>query len=85
MTLGTWQSIVLIDPNEWSEDGTVALDGVTFSDDGKYLAYGIQDGGSDWRTWRVMEIESGRYDPNVIIPAIATPTEKNAWPIAGLS
>lgn len=49
---------VLIDPNSWSEDGTVALSGAEFSDDGKYVAYGIQDGGSDWRTWRVMEIES---------------------------
>ena len=51
---------VLIDPNDWSDDGTVALGGLAFSDDGKYLAYGIQDSGSDWRTWRVMEIESGK-------------------------
>lgn len=49
---------VLIDPNTWSEDGTIALSGAEFSDDGRYVAYGIQDGGSDWRTWRVMEIES---------------------------
>lgn len=49
---------VLIDPNTWSKDGTVAMAGTAFSDDGKYLAYGIQDGGSDWRTWRVMEIDS---------------------------
>ncbi len=51
---------VLIDPNAWSKDGTVALDGTTFSDDGKYLAYGVQDAGSDWRTWRIMEIETGK-------------------------
>ena len=49
---------VLIDPNTWSKDGTVALSGVECSNDGKYAAYGIQDGGSDWRTWRIMEIES---------------------------
>ena len=49
---------ILMDPNAWSEDGTVALAGTEFSDDGKYAAYGIQDGGSDWRTWRVMEIDS---------------------------
>lgn len=49
---------VLIDPNTWSKDGTIALSSVEFSKDGKYVAYGIQDGGSDWRTWRVMEIES---------------------------
>ena len=51
---------VLLDPNTWSDDGTIALAGSEFSDDGKYVAYGIQDGGSDWRTWRVMEIESGK-------------------------
>ncbi|MEZ6059279.1 MAG: prolyl oligopeptidase family serine peptidase [Planctomycetaceae bacterium] len=49
---------ILIDPNTWSDDGTIALAGSEFSDDGKYVAYGIQDGGSDWRTWRVMEIAS---------------------------
>jgi len=49
---------VLLDPNEWSDDGTVALAGMAFSDDGKYLAYGVQDGGSDWRTWKIMEIDS---------------------------
>lgn len=48
---------LLIDPNTWSKDGTVALAGMAFSDDGKYLAYGIQESGSDWRTWRVMRIE----------------------------
>jgi prolyl oligopeptidase len=51
---------ILIDPNTWSEDGTVALAGMAFSDDGRYVAYGIQDGGSDWRKWRVMEIASRR-------------------------
>ncbi|MCA9066675.1 MAG: S9 family peptidase, partial [Planctomycetaceae bacterium] len=51
---------VLIDPNSWSADGTVALAGTEFSDDGRYVAYGIQDGGSDWRTWRIMEIDGRR-------------------------
>ncbi len=49
---------VLIDPNSWSADGTVALSGMAFSDDGRYLAYGVQDAGSDWNTWRVMEIDT---------------------------
>lgn len=49
---------VLIDPNSWSKDGTVALAGTAFSDDGKYVAYGVQESGSDWRTWRVMEVET---------------------------
>ena len=51
---------VLMDPNQWSADGTVALGGLAFSDDGKYVAYGIQESGSDWRTWRIMEIASGK-------------------------
>ena len=54
-TLGG-EASVLIDPNQWSKDGTIALAGMSFSDDGKYLGYGIQDGGSDWRTWKVMDV-----------------------------
>jgi len=49
----------LIDPNTWSEDGTVALAGTAFSEDGRYIAYGIAEAGSDWNTWRVMEIKTG--------------------------
>jgi len=51
---------VLIDPNEWAKDGTVALAEWVPSPDGRYLAYGIQDGGSDWRQWRVMEVATGK-------------------------
>ena len=51
---------VLMDPNQWSKDGTVALGGLAFSQDGKYVAYGVQESGSDWRTWYVMEIETGK-------------------------
>lgn len=50
---------VVIDPNEWSDDGTVALGGVSPSPDGRYLAYGVQDGGSDWRVWRVRDLQTG--------------------------
>ena len=51
---------VLIDPNSWSKDGTVALGELKVSPDGSYVAYGIQDGGTDWRTWRVLEIATGK-------------------------
>lgn len=47
---------VLIDPNQWSTDGTVALAGASFSEDGSKVAYGVQDAGSDWRTWRVLDV-----------------------------
>ena len=52
------EATILIDPNSWSADGTVALSGMAFSDDGRFVAYGVQDAGSDWKTWRIMEIES---------------------------
>ncbi len=51
---------ILFNPNQWSEDGTVALGGMEFSEDGRYVAYGIQEAGSDWRTWKVRDIESGQ-------------------------
>ncbi len=50
---------VLIDPNTLSEDGTVALSGASISKDGKYLAYGIADAGSDWQTWHVRRVDDG--------------------------
>ena len=51
---------VLIDPNTLSSDGTVALAGWDVSDDGRYFAYAISSGGSDWREFRVREIATGR-------------------------
>lgn len=49
---------VLLDPNTFSEDGTIALSGISISNDGKYLAYKTSTGGSDWNEIRVMDIES---------------------------
>ncbi len=54
------QPRVLLDPNKWSKDGTVALSGVAVSDDGKLLAYGVAEAGSDWNTWRVLDVDSGK-------------------------
>jgi len=52
---------VLIDPNKFSEDGTVAMDKeVSVSNDGKYIAYQISRGGSDWHEIYIREIESGK-------------------------
>ena len=50
---------VLIDPNLFSEDGTFSLSGTSISNDATHIAYSISDGGSDWRTWKVMNIETG--------------------------
>jgi len=51
---------VLIDPNKWASDGTVALGSLSFSPDGQLLAYSVQEAGSDWQTWKVMEVASGK-------------------------
>jgi prolyl oligopeptidase len=50
----------LIDPNAWSKDGATALDDTAPSPDGKLLAYSVQDGGSDWRVIRVIDVASGQ-------------------------
>ncbi|MBX3536660.1 MAG: S9 family peptidase [Chelatococcus sp.] len=49
---------VVIDPNEWSDDGATALAEWAPSEDGTCLAYAIQEGGADWRTIRVLNIEN---------------------------
>jgi len=51
---------ILLDPNQLSGDGTVALAAFNISEDGRYLAYGLTNGGSDWQEWRVREVETGR-------------------------
>ena len=51
---------VLIDPNTWSEDGATALAEWEPSKDGSLVAYAIQDGGSDWRTIRVLDVVTGQ-------------------------
>jgi prolyl oligopeptidase len=51
---------VLLDPNQFSTDGTVALTGFSVSPDGKLLAYGLSTSGSDWQEWRFREVDSGR-------------------------
>lgn len=60
------QREVLIDPNTFSGDGTVALAGTATTDDGKLIAYGLADGGSDWRTWKVRDTTTGQDLPDVI-------------------
>ncbi len=51
---------VLLDPNKFSEDGTISLASTSVSNDASLLAFSISDGGSDWRTWKVLNIESGK-------------------------
>lgn len=50
---------LLVDPNGWSDDGTVALADYFPSPDGRHVAYLVQDGGSDWRVAKVLSVASG--------------------------
>ncbi len=57
---------ILLDPNSLSPDGTVAVVGYGASKDGTLLAYATANAGSDWETWRVREVASGRDRPDLI-------------------
>lgn len=60
---------VLLDPNTRAADGTVALDWWVPSWDGKLVAYGLSEGGSEDSTLRVIDVESGRDLPETeVIP-----------------
>jgi prolyl oligopeptidase len=51
---------LLIDPNAWADDGATALDAWKASPDGSKLLYSVQDGGSDWRILRVLDVTTGQ-------------------------
>ncbi|WP_129714181.1 prolyl oligopeptidase family protein [Pedobacter sp. SYP-B3415] len=49
---------ILIDPNTFSDDGTVALQATAFSKTQKYFAYSVAASGSDWQEIYVMDFQS---------------------------
>ena len=55
----TCDARVLIDPNTFSDDGTISLGGTSINNNADHIAYSVSDGGSDWRIWKVMNIETG--------------------------
>lgn len=57
---------VLVDPNRWAADGTVALAHWTVSPDGRWLLYAKQTAGSDWVEYRVRDILTGQDGPDRI-------------------
>lgn len=57
---------MLLDPNQLSEDGTVALNTYSVSEDAKYFAYGLSASGSDWVSIKVMRIEDRRVEPDTL-------------------
>ncbi len=57
---------LLLDPNTLSGDGTVALNGMSVTEDGRLVAYALSEAGSDWMTWHVREVESGVDLPDIV-------------------
>jgi prolyl oligopeptidase len=51
---------MLIDPNTWSDDGATALAEWEPSEDGRRLVYSIQEGGTDWRIVKVLDVDTGK-------------------------
>jgi prolyl oligopeptidase len=49
---------IFLDPNTFSEDGTVSLSEISFSKDSKIAAYSVSEGGSDWRKVRIINVET---------------------------
>jgi prolyl oligopeptidase len=60
------QPLTLLDPNTFSTDGTSSLQEMAISKDGHYLAYGISTGGSDWRTIRIKDLQTGQLLPETL-------------------
>ena len=57
---------VVLDPNALSPDGSIALSGFVPSPDGRHFAYGQSEGGSDWSTYYVRELGTGKQLPDAI-------------------
>ncbi|HYF13569.1 MAG TPA: prolyl oligopeptidase family serine peptidase [Phycisphaerales bacterium] len=62
----TGEGRVLIDPNTLREDGTAALSGLAINDGATVMAYGVADAGSDWNTWKVRDIATGKDTEDVL-------------------
>ena len=58
---------VFLDPNTFSEDGTISLGGLSFSENGSLAAYSISEGGSDWRKVLVMNAQSKEIIEDTIV------------------
>ncbi|MEP6947018.1 MAG: prolyl oligopeptidase family serine peptidase [Acidobacteriota bacterium] len=59
---------VFFDPNKILADGTAALSGSQFTDDGKLWAYGVAIAGSDRTEWHVMDVATGKLLPDTLAP-----------------
>lgn len=51
---------IFLDPNTLSNNGTVALKDIQFSEDGRYMAYSISRNGSDWEEVYIKDVKTGK-------------------------
>ena len=58
---------VFLDPNTFTEDGTISLGGLSFSENGSLAAYSISEGGSDWRKVLVMNTQTRQIIEDTIV------------------
>lgn len=54
------EPVPILDPNQFSDDGTVALISQAYSQDGRLLAYGLSQSGSDWQEIRIRDLDTGQ-------------------------
>lgn len=59
------EPVLVLDPNILSSDGTLIVTDYVAARDGRHLAYGVSEAGSDWTDWRVRDLESGTDLPDV--------------------
>jgi len=50
---------IIIDPNKFSNDGSISLGGIYFSNNNQYMGYSVNNSGSDWREFFVLDLETG--------------------------
>jgi len=60
----TSDPVVFMDPNQFSNDGTIALGGTYFSNDHRYMGYSVSISGSDWKEYYVKDISTGELLPD---------------------
>jgi prolyl oligopeptidase len=58
---------VLVDPNTFSDDGTSSLASLTVSGNGELVAYGVSEAGSDWSTFRLLNLATGEEVDDALI------------------
>lgn len=58
---------LVLDPNKFSEDGTTGLGTFSLSKDGRYAVIGKTKGGSDWRNYYIMDMQTLQYLPDSLL------------------